>query len=59
MMRSYSLAKRIQAFKTKFDRKLLHNSYLEHKTNTWERNKLNFLVGPQDLLAAYKRWKLA
>ena len=33
-------------------RKLLRISYLEHKTNDWVRNKINFLVGPQESLVA-------
>ena len=40
--------KRIQAFETKCPRKLLHVSYLEHKTNDWVRSKINFLVDPQE-----------
>ena len=55
-----TLKKRIQAFETKCTRKLLRISYLEHKTNDWERSKINFLVGPQEpLLAIVKRQKLA
>ena len=44
--------KRIQAFETKCMRKLLCISYLEHKTNDWVRNKVNFLMGPQEPLLA-------
>ena len=51
--------KRIQAFETKCLRKLLHISYLEHKTNDWVWNKINFLVGPQEPQATVKIWKLA
>ena len=52
--------KRIQNFETKCLRKLLLISYLEHKTNRWARNKINFLVGPQKpLLTTVKRRKLA
>ena len=41
-------------------KKLLHISYLEHKTNDWMKSKINFLVGPQEpLLATVKRRKLA
>ena len=41
-------------------RKLLRISYLEHKTNDWVRNKINFLVGPgEPFLATVKRRKLA
>ena len=51
--------KRIQAFETKCLRKLLLISCLEHKTNDWLRSKINFLVGPQELLlATVKRRKL-
>ena len=53
------LKKRIKAFKTKCLRKLLHNSYLERKTNGWVQSEINFLVGPQEpLLATVKRIKL-
>ena len=52
--------KRIQAFETKRLRKLLRISYLKHWTNYWMRNKINFLVGPQEPpLVTVKRWKLA
>ena len=52
--------KRIQAFETKCTRKLLHTSYLEHKTNDWVRGEINFLVGPQEpFLATVERRKLA
>ena len=40
-------------------RKLLRISYLEHKTNDWVQSNINFLVGPQELLATDKRRKLA
>ena len=41
-------------------RKLLHISHLEHKTNNWVWNKINFLVGPQEpLLATVRRQTLA
>ena len=41
-------------------KKLLRISYLEHKTNCWVWNKINFLVGPKEpLLATVKRWKPA
>ena len=54
------LKKRIQAFETKFMRKLLCISYLECKTNDWVRGKINFLMGPhKPVLATVKRWKLA
>ena len=50
----------IQTFVTKCLRKLLRISYLEHKTNDWVRSKINFFVGPQELLlATVKRRKLA
>ena len=52
--------KRIQALETKFKRKLLRISYLEHKTNDWVRSNINFIVGPQGpLLLIVKRRKLA
>ena len=35
-----TLKKRIQAFETKCMRKLLHISYLEHKTNDWVRSMI-------------------
>ena len=51
--------KRIQAFETKYLRKLFRISYLEHKTNDWVRSKTNFLVGSQEpLLATVKRQKI-
>ena len=34
--------KKIEAFETKCLKKLLHISYLEHKTNNWVRSKINF-----------------
>ena len=41
-------------------RKLLHISYLEHKTNDCMWSKINFLVGPQEpLLEIVERQKLA
>ena len=41
-------------------RKPLCTSYLEHKTNNWVWNKINFLVGPQEpLQAIVKRQKHA
>ena len=50
----------IQTFVTKCLRKLLRISYQEHKTNDWVRSKINFFVGPQELLlATVKRRKLA
>ena len=52
--------KRIQAFETKYMRKLLCISYLEHKTNYWLLSKIIFLVGPQEpLLTTVKSQKLA
>ena len=52
--------KRIQALETKFKRKLLRISYLEHKTNDWVRGKIKSLVGPKEpLLPTVKREKLA
>ena len=40
-------------------RKLLHISYLEHKTNDWVQSMINFLMGPQEpLLATVKRRQL-
>ena len=52
--------KRIQAFKTKCLRKLLHISHLEYKTNDWVRSKINSLVAPQEpLLTTVKRRKFA
>ena len=44
--------KRILASETKCLRKLLRISYQEHKTNDWVRSKINFFVGPQELLLA-------
>ena len=41
------LWKWIQLFKTKSLRKLLHISYLEHKTNDWVHGRINFLVDPK------------
>ena len=35
-----TLKKRIQAFETKSMRKLLHMSYLEHKTDDWAKSKI-------------------
>ena len=53
-----STSSRIQTFKCLS--KLLHVSYLEHKTNDWVRNKINFLAGPQEpFLAIVKRRELA
>ena len=46
--------KRIQALDTQCMRKLLCISYLVHKTNNQMRSKINFLVGPQNLL-----WQLS
>ena len=41
-------------------RKFLRKSCLEHKTNGWVRNKINFLVGlQQPVLATVKIRKLA
>ena len=41
-------------------RKFLRKSCLEHKTNDWVRNKINFLVGlQQPVLATVKIRKLA
>ena len=37
--------KRIQAFETKYLRKLIRISYLKHKTNNWVRSKINFPCG--------------
>ena len=55
-----TLKKSIQAFETKCTMKLLRISYVEHKTIDKVRNKINFLVGPQEpLLATVKRRKLA
>jgi exonuclease III len=52
--------RRIQAFEHKCLRRLLHISYLEHKTNEYVRNTTSALVGPQEpLLATVKRRKLA
>ena len=52
--------KRIQAFETKWLRKLLRISFLEQKTNDWVRSKINSLVGAQEpALATVKRRKLA
>ena len=40
--------------------KVLHISYLEHKTNDWVPSKINFPVVPQEpLLATVQRRKLA
>ena len=50
----------MQAFERKCLRKLLRILYFEHKTNDLMRNKINFLVGPQErLLATVKRRRLA
>ena len=50
----------IQAFETKCLKKLLRISYLIHKTNDWVHSKINFLVGPPEiLLATAKTRKLA
>ena len=50
----------LQAFETKCMRKLLHISYLEHKTNDWVWSKIDFLFGLQEPLpATVKRLKLA
>ena len=55
-----TLKKRIKAFETKCQRKLLRISYLEHQANDWVRSKINCLVGPQEpFLATVKRRKLA
>ena len=52
--------KRIQAFETKYLRKLVRISCLERKTNNWVRSKISILMGPQELvLATVKRRKLA
>ncbi|XP_076456851.1 uncharacterized protein LOC143291108 [Babylonia areolata] len=52
--------RRIQAFKTKCLRRLLHISYKKHKTNDYVRNLVSNLVGPQEpLLATVKQWKMA
>ena len=40
-------------------RRLLRISCLEHETSHWVRNKIDFLVGPQEHLATAKRRKLA
>ena len=53
-----SYEKRIKAFET--TRKLLHISYMEHKTNIWVWSKINFIVGSQEpLLATVKSRKVA
>ena len=50
----------IQTLETKCLRKFLSIHYLEHKTNEWVLNKINFLVVLQEpLLATVKRRKLA
>ena len=36
----------IQAFETKYLRKLLRTSYLQLKTNDWARSKISFLGDP-------------
>ena len=55
-----TLKKRVQAFETKCLKKLLHISYLGHKTNDQMWSKINSLVGPQKpLLTTVKRQKLA
>ena len=52
--------KKILAFESTCLRKLFRVFFLEHKTNNWVRNKINFLVGPQESLpAALKRRKRA
>ena len=52
--------KRTQAFRIECLRKLLHISYLEHKTNDCMWSKINFLVGSQEpLLEIVERQKLA
>ena len=45
---------------SKCQKKHLHISCLEHKTNNWVQSKPNFLVGPREhLLATVKRRKFA
>ena len=44
--------KRIQAFETKYPRKLLCIPCLEPKTNDGVQSKINFIVGPQESLLA-------
>ena len=47
--------KKIQAFETKCQRKLLHISSLEHKTNNWLWSKIYSCIGPwEPLLATIK-----
>ena len=38
-------------------RKLLHISYLEHKTNEYVRSRVEKLVGPQEPLLAVIKWR--
>ena len=47
-----TLKKRIQAFEIKCPRKLLHISYLQHKTNNWMQTKIKFFMGPQESFLA-------
>ena len=55
-----TLKKRIQAFETTCQRKLLLISDLEHKTNDWVQSNISFHVGIQELLlATVMRQKLA
>ena len=52
--------RRVEAFEFKCLRRLLHISYLEHKTNEYVRSTTTSLVGPHEpLLATVKRRKLA
>ena len=54
-----TLRKGIQAFEPKSLRKLLRTAYLEHKANDWVWGKMNFPVGPQELLSVtVKKQKL-
>ena len=60
MLSLLTLKKRTQAFETKYQKKFLCISHLEHKTSDWVWDKIIFLVGPQEpLLATVKRQKLA
>ena len=48
----WNMREKISALETKRLRKLLHISYLEHKTNDWVRSKINSLIGAEETLPA-------
>ena len=54
------MERRIQAFENKCYRRVLQICFIEHKTNTYVRDKINNLAGQQvPLLTVMKRRKLA